>query len=75
MKNIGNIRRFYLYINGTMVKTVDDSDPLPEYSNIALFTRGSSRAMFENVYALCNNYSQNTSFSLGTVVNSVFAEL
>ena len=73
-ENIGNIRRFYLYINGTMVKTVDDSDPLPEYSNIALFTRGSSRAMFENVYALCNNYSQNTSFSLGTVVNSVFAD-
>jgi hypothetical protein len=73
-ENIGKIRRFYLYINGTMVKTVDDTDPLPEYSNIALFTRGSSRAMFENVYALCNNYSQNTSFSLGTVANSVFAD-
>jgi hypothetical protein len=73
-ENIGKIRRFYLYINGTMVKTVDDTDPLPEYSNIALFTRGSSRAMFENVYALCNNYSQNTSFSLGTVVNSIFAD-
>ena len=73
-ENIGKIRRFYLYINGTMVKTVDDPDPLPEYSNIALFTRGSSRAMFENVYALCNNYSQNTSFSLGTIVNSVFAD-
>jgi hypothetical protein len=73
-ENIGKIRRFYLYINGTMVKTVDDIDPLPEYSNIALFTRGSSRAMFENVYALCNNYSQNTSFSLGTIANSVFAD-
>jgi hypothetical protein len=73
-ENIGKIRRFYLYINGTLVKTVDDTDPLPEYSNIALFTRGSSRAMFENVYALCNNYSQNTSFSLGTVANSVFGD-
>ena len=73
-ENIGKIRRFYLYINGTMVKTVDDTDPLPEYSDIALFTRGSSRAMFENVYALCNNYSQNTSFSLGTIANSVFAD-
>jgi len=73
-ENIGKTRRFYLYINGTMVKTVDDIDPLPEYSNIALFTRGSSRAMFENVYALCNNYSQNTSFSLGTIVNSIFAD-
>ena len=73
-ENIGKIRRFYLYINGTLVKTVDDTDPLLEYSNIALFTRGSSRAMFENVYALCNNYSQNTSFSLGTVSNSVFGD-
>lgn len=73
-EDIGKTRRFYLYINGTMVKTVDDIDPLPEYSNIALFTRGSSRAMFENVYALCNNYSQNTSFSLGTPVNSIFAD-
>ena len=73
-EDIGNTRRFYLYINGTMVKTVDDIDPLPAYSNIALFTRGSSRAMFENVYALCNNYSQNTSFSLGTPVNSIFAD-
>ena len=73
-EDIGNTRRFYLYINGTMVKTVDDIDPLPAYSNIALFTRGSSRAMFENVYALSNNYSQNTSFSLGTPVNSVFAD-
>jgi len=73
-ENIGKIRRFYLYINGTMVKTVDDPDPLPEYSEIALFTRGSSRAMFENVYALSNNYSQNTSFSLGTIANSVFAD-
>ena len=73
-EDIGNIRRFYLYINGTMVKTVDDTEPLPVYSNIALFARGSSRAMFENVYALCNNYSQNTSFSLGTPVNSVFGD-
>jgi hypothetical protein len=73
-EDIGKTRRFYLYINGTMVKTVDDIDPLPEYSNIALFTRGSSRAMFENVYALCNNYSQNTSFSLGTIANSIFAD-
>ena len=53
---------------------LDDTEPLPVYSNIALFARGSSRAMFENVYALCNNYSQNTSFSLGTPVNSVFGD-
>jgi len=73
-EDIGKIRRFYLYINGNLIKTVDDSDPLPVYSDIALFTRGSSRAMFENVYALCNNYSQNTTFSLGAPVNSVFGD-
>lgn len=73
-EDIGSIRRFYLYINGKLIITVDDSDPLPVYSNIALFTRGSSRAMFENIYALCNNYSQNTSFSLGAPVNSVFGD-
>ena len=73
-EDIGTTRRFYLYLNGVMIKTVDDTDPLPVYSNIALFTRGSSRAMFENVYALCNNYSQNTSFRLGAPVNSVFGD-
>ncbi len=73
-EDIGSTRRFYLYMNGRLIKTVDDNDPLPAYSEIALFTRGSSRAMFENVYALCNNYSQNTSFSLGAPVNSVFGD-
>lgn len=73
-EDIGSTRRFYLYLNGSLIKTVDDTEPLPSYSNIALFTRGSSRAMFENVYALCNNYSQNTSFSLGAPVNSVFGD-
>ena len=73
-EDIGQTRRFYLYINGKMIKTVDDTEPLPVYSNLALFTRGSSRAMFENVYALSNNYSQNTSFSLDAPVNSVFGD-
>jgi hypothetical protein len=73
-EDIGSTRRFYLYLNGQLVKTVDDTDPLPAYSDVALFTRGSSRIMFENVYALCNNYSQNTTFSLGAPVNSVFGD-
>jgi hypothetical protein len=71
-QDIGNLRRFYLYINNTLVKTVDDTNPLPIYQNLALFTRGSSRIMFENVFALTNNYSQNTSFALDTPVNSIF---
>jgi hypothetical protein len=73
-EDIGKTRRFYLYINGKIVKTIDDPDPLPVYSSLALFTRGSSRAMFENVYALSNNYSQNTAFSLDVPVNSVFGD-
>lgn len=73
-EDIGRTRRFYLYLNGKIIKTVDDLDPLPVYSNIALFSRGSSRIMFENVYALCNNYSQNTTFSLGAPVTSAFGD-
>jgi hypothetical protein len=73
-EDIGSTRRFFLYINGNLVKTIDDKEPLPVYSDMALFARGSTRAMFENVYALCNNYSQNSSFSLGAPVNSVFGD-
>jgi hypothetical protein len=69
-QNIGNIRRFYLYINNRLVSTVDDDAPLPMYNNMAIFTRGSARCMFENIYALTNNYSQNTVFALDTPVMS-----
>jgi hypothetical protein len=68
----GSIRTFYLYINNNLIATVDDTDPLPTYNNMAMFVRGSSKVMFENVYALTNNYSQNTGFALDTPVNSVF---
>lgn len=69
-----SIRRFYLYINNSLVGIVDDTDPLDQYNNIALFTRGSSTVMFENIYALGHNYSKEKTFSLGTPVNSVFAQ-
>ena len=44
---------------------------------MALFTRGSSRVMFENIYAITNNYSKttsgkNTSAELNTPFNSIF---
>ena len=71
-EDIGTIRRFYLYINNYLLTTVDDTSPLPVYNNMALFCRGSSRIMFENIYALTNNYSQNTSYKLDTPVNSIF---
>ena len=67
-ENRGNTRRFYLYINNSQVAFVDDPSPLPEYSNLALFVRGSSQCMFENVYALQSLISQNTG---ETVVNEI----
>ena len=70
----GSIRRFYLYVNNVLVGIVDDEDPLEEYNNMALFNRGSSTVMFENIYALGHNYSKEKSFSLGTPVNSVFTQ-
>lgn len=72
--DIGNIRRFYLYINNKLITTVDDTDPLPVYNNMALFIRGSSRCMFENIYAITNNYAQNTSYALDTPINAVFGD-
>jgi hypothetical protein len=71
-QDIGSIRRFYLYINNKLVKIVDDSSPLPIYNNVALFVRGGSKCMFENIYALTNNYSQNTVFALDTPVSAAF---
>ena len=71
-QDIGKTRRFYLYINNQLIKIIDDTDPLPVYNNMALFARGSSRIMFENVFALAENYSQNTVFSVGKPLAQVF---
>jgi hypothetical protein len=73
-RDINDSRRFYLYLNDTEIAVVDDFDPLPlnNTNNMAVFTRGSSHCMFENVYALANNYSQNSSESLGPIANEIF---
>jgi hypothetical protein len=73
-QDIGKKRRFFLYLNGAQVATVDDETPLRKYNNMALFVRGSSKCMFENLYALTQNYSQDTSFALTTVANSAFGD-
>ena len=72
--DIGNTRRFYLYLNNQLIKVVDDIDPLPTYNNMALFVRGSSKCMFENVYALSENYSQNTVFTVNETLGQVFGD-
>lgn len=73
-QDVGTKRRFFLYINNKLVATVDDDNPLPVYNNMGLFVRGSARVMFENIYALANNYSQNTGFSIDTPINSAFQD-
>lgn len=66
--NIGSSRKFYLYLNDNQIATVTDSSPLKEKHSLALFVRGQSNLMFENVYALCQNYSEN---SVSTIANSL----
>jgi hypothetical protein len=73
-QDIGKTRRFYLYINNQLIKIVDDIDPLPIYNNMAIFTRGSSRCMFENVFALSQN-SGNPSFATGETLGSSLSEV
>jgi hypothetical protein len=73
-QNVGTKRRFFLYVNNKLIATVDDENPLPVYNNMGLFVRGSARVMFENIYALANNYSQNTGASIDTPVNSAFQD-
>jgi hypothetical protein len=49
-------RRFYLYINNKLIATVTDDNAIPlvdgKTENMALFTRGGGRCIFEHVYAL-----------------------
>ena len=47
--------RFYLTINNNLIAIVEDTEPLPITQSLALFVRGSSRLMFENVYAIAQN--------------------
>jgi len=74
-EDVEGIRTFYLYINNVMVGIATDNDPLPIVNNMALFVRGNAKCMFENIYAMSENYSQNTTFSLETPVNSAFGEI
>lgn len=71
-ENIGNSRKFYLYINNRLVQTVVDPNPLPVYNNLALFVRGNARCMFENVYAITGNYSNSPGSSLELPASSAF---
>jgi hypothetical protein len=71
--NNAKSRTFYLYINGKIIAVVEDKDPIVDVNsnNMALFVRGSSRVMFENLYALASNYSQNTSSLINAPISSL----
>jgi hypothetical protein len=71
-QDIDKIRRFYLYINNQLIAVVDDENPLKMFNNTALFVRGSSKCLFENIYALDQNYSQNSVFTVGQPLSSIF---
>jgi hypothetical protein len=73
-QDVGSSRRFFLYVNNKLIATVLDDKPLPIYNNMCLFVRGSARLMFENIYAVTSNYSQNTAAELDNPVNSIFSE-
>jgi len=72
-EDFGGTRRFYLYINNQLLSVVDDDQPLEIYNNMALFIRGSSRCMFENIYALEINAGRDSGI-LDAPVNSVFGD-
>jgi hypothetical protein len=73
-QDIGKLRRFSLFLNGKSIATVDDTSPLAVHSNASLFVRGSSRCMFENLYAIANNYSQNTAYPINTPIMSALLD-
>lgn len=68
----GSTREFFLYINDKQIATVVDEEPLPKYQNMALFTRGTSRIMFENVYALTDNLAYNQAKKISMPVSQAF---
>jgi hypothetical protein len=70
--DIGQTRKFYLYINNNIVAIVDDTNPLPIYNNMCLFTRGTSKIMFENIFALGSNYAKNVSENIDIPFNKIF---
>lgn len=73
-KDTGSTRTFYLYLNDRQIATVVDSDPLQKTNSMALFVRGSSKCMFENVYALAENYAQNTSVTAIDKISEIFGD-
>jgi hypothetical protein len=72
--DIGTTRQFYLYLNNKQIAIVTDTNPLPQYNNLALFIRGGSKVMFENVYALSDNFATNNAKTLQLPISKIFGD-
>ena len=70
--NVDGTRTFYLYLNGVQIGTVVDQTPITPGPGVAVFSRGTSKCMFENIYSLSHNYANNPSLKLSPVINSAF---
>ena len=75
-RNANGIYRidFYIYLNNVLLGTVSDNNPLQMPSGglkTCLFTRGSSKCMFENIFALKNIKEEDV--SLGEKVNNTMS--
>lgn len=63
-----NYYQFYIYINNVLVAQIDDAEGLRNNTNIiAPFVRGTSRVMFENLYAMSSLTAQDA----GTIISSL----
>jgi hypothetical protein len=72
-KDINGVRRFYLYLNGKQIGSIDDIFPIENPRNtMAVFTRGKSKCMFNNVYALADRFSENTAAKVTDQISNVF---
>jgi hypothetical protein len=72
--NVDGTRTFFLYMNGVQIATVTDQNPISAGNAMALFVRGTSRCMFENIYGLSHNYANNAGLKLSPVVSSAFGK-
>jgi hypothetical protein len=52
--------KFLLYLNNKVIGSVVDPEPLPKKNKVAMFVRGSTRAMFEKIYAIQPNSEGDT---------------
>lgn len=72
-KDENGVRKFFLYLNGKNIGSVSDIYPIASPPNtFAIFTRGKSRCMFNNVYAIADRFSENTAAQVAQNINSVF---